>query len=307
MKRIIAVVNTENPTHPTIDLAMNLLSMEGDTIDIVTTMPQVSPILRSMWSDQNRTFERELLIEKQTRLNEIVSSLANENFTLNPYVYHGKSFVGIIELADKNRVEMVLSDDSIDLEESEATVQGATNFQLLRRCHQPVWLVNSHRPTVPAKVVAAIDVEDTHLENMQLNKKILLTALDLSIRFGAQLKVVHAWELFGESTIIRKFGLEEADNERRLYAKKIWAAAEFQLQCLRERDASHDFQLLNGPPEKAIPAFLEEDSVDLLVMGTVGRRGISGLVMGNTAEKILRTAKSSILALRPDGSTSSCL
>jgi hypothetical protein len=62
-------------------------------------------------------------------------------------------------------------------------------------------LVNSLRSIVPAKVVAAFDVEDTHLGNMQLNAKLLSTALDLSNRFDARLEVVHAWELFGESMI----------------------------------------------------------------------------------------------------------
>ncbi|MCL4218602.1 MAG: hypothetical protein KJ052_16575, partial [Candidatus Hydrogenedentes bacterium] len=217
MKRLLAVVNTENPKHPAIDLALNLLSTEGGTLDIVTTIPRVSPLLLSIWSGHNREFEREFLIDKQTRLNEVVSSLDVKNITMNSYVLHGRSFVEIVELANKNRVDMVLSDDSIDMDESGASVQGATNFQLLRRCLQPVWLVNSRRSIVPAKIVAAIDVEDTHLENMQLNSKILSTALDLSKRFGAQLEVVHAWELFGESIIIRKFGIGEADKERSIY------------------------------------------------------------------------------------------
>jgi len=305
MKRLLAVVNTENPKHPAIDLALNLLSIEGGTIDIVTTIPRASPILLSIWSGHKREFEREFLIDKQTKLNEIVSSLNVENVTINSYVLQGKAFVEIIELANKNRVDMVLSDDSIDLDESGASVQGATNFQLLRRCLQPVWLVNSLRSIVPAKIVAAIDVEDTHLENMQLNSKILSTAFDVSNRFGARLEVVYAWELFGESIIIRKFGIDEADKERRIYTEKIRAAAKFQLQSLRERDASYEFRLINGPPERAIPEFLDKESVDLMVIGTVSRSGLSGMLMGNTSERILRTAKSSILALKPDGLQSS--
>lgn len=301
MKRLLAVVNTENAKHPTIDLALNLLRSAGGILDIVTTMPRMSPILLSMWSSQDRAFEQEFFTDKQLRLSEIVSSLEVENITTNSYVLQGKSFVEIIALANKNRVDMVLSDDTIDLEESKATVQGPTNFQLLRRCLQPVWLLNSVRPTIPAKVVAAIDVEDTHLENMQLNTKILLKALELSKQFGAQLEVVHAWDLLGESIIVRKLGIEEADRERRVYTERILAAAEFQLQSLRERNASYEFRLVNGAPEMAIPAFLDRRNADLMVVGTVGRSGIPGLLMGNTSEKILRTAKSSILALKPDG------
>ena len=36
-------------------------------------------------------------------------------------------------------------------------------------------------------------------------------------------------------------------------------------------------------------------------MGTVGRLGIPGLFIGNTAEEIFQTTKCSVLAVKPDG------
>ena len=41
--------------------------------------------------------------------------------------------------------------------------------------------------------------------------------------------------------------------------------------------------------------------IDLITMGTVGRSGISGLFLGNTAEKVLGHCDCSILALKPPG------
>ena len=40
---------------------------------------------------------------------------------------------------------------------------------------------------------------------------------------------------------------------------------------------------------------------DLLVMGTVARSGVKGLVIGNTAEKILDHVDCSVLTLKPPG------
>ena len=50
-----------------------------------------------------------------------------------------------------------------------------------------------------------------------------------------------------------------------------------------------------------IPAFVHEQSVDLVVMGTVARSGVSGIIMGNTAEQILDQLGCSVLALKPEG------
>ena len=36
-------------------------------------------------------------------------------------------------------------------------------------------------------------------------------------------------------------------------------------------------------------------------MGTVGRHGLSGILIGNTAEDILSNVDCSVLALKPDG------
>ncbi len=42
-------------------------------------------------------------------------------------------------------------------------------------------------------------------------------------------------------------------------------------------------------------------SADLIVMGTKGRTGIPGLIIGNTAENVLQRTKASVLAVKPNG------
>lgn len=52
----------------------------------------------------------------------------------------------------------------------------------------------------------------------------------------------------------------------------------------------------NGDPAKII-AEMSQD-FDLIIMGTVGRTGISHAVIGSTAEKVVRNAKCSVLVVR---------
>jgi nucleotide-binding universal stress UspA family protein len=56
-----------------------------------------------------------------------------------------------------------------------------------------------------------------------------------------------------------------------------------------------------GDPEDVIPDFVVAEGIDLIVMGTVARTGIAGLLIGNTAERLLRRLPCSVLAVKPDG------
>ena len=55
-----------------------------------------------------------------------------------------------------------------------------------------------------------------------------------------------------------------------------------------------------GTPWQEIRRISQHEAADLIVMGTVGRSGIKGVLLGNTAEKILDTCECSILTVKPD-------
>ena len=59
--------------------------------------------------------------------------------------------------------------------------------------------------------------------------------------------------------------------------------------------------LVSGDAGRVLPELADRLRVSLIVMGTVARSGLSGLIMGNTAETILRSVSCSVLALKPEG------
>jgi hypothetical protein len=67
------------------------------------------------------------------------------------------------------------------------------------------------------------------------------------------------------------------------------------------RGVKHTLHLLKGEAENVIPELAEKENVDLIVLGTVGRSGIPGFFIGNTAESILNQANCSVLTLKPEG------
>ena len=58
---------------------------------------------------------------------------------------------------------------------------------------------------------------------------------------------------------------------------------------------------MKGPAGIVVPAFVAKHEVDPLVMGTVARTGLAGVVMGNTAEQVLDMVDCSVVAIKPSG------
>jgi universal stress protein E len=62
------------------------------------------------------------------------------------------------------------------------------------------------------------------------------------------------------------------------------------------------FKLKEGPVDKVITSESARLKAQLVVMGTIGRRGVRGQVIGNTAEKVLSRLRTDVLALKPPSS-----
>lgn len=65
-----------------------------------------------------------------------------------------------------------------------------------------------------------------------------------------------------------------------------------------ERGRSLETKVVTGEPDHRIVAQAEEESVDLIVMGSHGREAISRVLLGSVAEKVVRRSPVSVLVVR---------
>ena len=56
-----------------------------------------------------------------------------------------------------------------------------------------------------------------------------------------------------------------------------------------------------GLPEDVIEKVAQQIDAELVILGTVGRTGISAVLIGNTAEHVIDRLNCDLLALKPDG------
>lgn len=72
------------------------------------------------------------------------------------------------------------------------------------------------------------------------------------------------------------------------------------LESLGPCSVNIESHLTWGYPWQEIGRIASKHNVDLIAMGTVGRSGVKGVLLGNTAERILDTCDCSILTVKPD-------
>ncbi|MGE3180401.1 MAG: universal stress protein [Phycisphaerae bacterium] len=63
-------------------------------------------------------------------------------------------------------------------------------------------------------------------------------------------------------------------------------------------DIPHETRLLRGDPADEILKVATTEGVSMIAMGTVGRTGISRLLLGSVAEEVMRKAQCPVLTLR---------
>ncbi|MDK2954869.1 MAG: hypothetical protein PWQ57_365 [Desulfovibrionales bacterium] len=59
-------------------------------------------------------------------------------------------------------------------------------------------------------------------------------------------------------------------------------------------------RVVTGYAAEEILTFAEEEAIDMIVMGTHGRRGIDRILFGSVAEKVVKTSRCPVLTVRPD-------
>lgn len=177
---------------------------------------------------------------------------------------------------------------------SETLFYTPTDWQLLRECQAPFMIVAEEKWRKARNVLATVDLGTTYEEKIQLNAQVLSQSKRLANFLGTEVYVTYTVPF---SPLLRDLGLQYTD-ELEDKAKKDLEQTVAQLSQQYDIPVNN-FHIQVGQPEKVIPSTAAEYKAGIVVIGTVGRKGIKGKLMGNTAEKILKLLKSDVLALKP--------
>lgn len=299
-KRMLVHVDAASARHPALDRAVELASHVGASlriVDVVADLPRHARLFLP------KDMQALLVRERERRLDAVATSIRDSTggqLTVSTAVLFGRPGVEIIREVLRGAYDVVLKSHPPPNVRAREPLFDGVDMQLLRECPCPVWLVGPDPPRT-GRVLAAVDPNPEDQTEQALNVSILETALWLGHAEHHELFVLHVWHAFGQE-LLRPHA---EDSEVNAYVAAAKSSARESLDELlepfRDRLGQARIHLEEGEAGTTIPAFARHRKIDLVVMGTVARSGITGLIMGNTAERVLPALSCSVLTVKPEG------
>lgn len=244
----------------------------------------------------------ELLRERRLQmLDALVEPIKQPDALIHTEVLSGVPFVEVIRAVRRGRFDLVIKAARPPTGISERRF-GSTDMHLLRKCPCPVWIDHLGAAERYSRVLAAVD--PTAGPDAGCDPLVMDLASSLARQEGATLAVVQAWRLEGESMLRHgRFRMPDDELDDLLLGTESRCRErldELLRSCVQDGVAP-EVHLVPGAAAAVIRQTAEALPADVIVMGTLGRTGIPGFFIGNTAEEVLQTTKASVLAVKPPG------
>ncbi|EEX94156.1 universal stress protein family 1 [Vibrio orientalis CIP 102891 = ATCC 33934] len=263
----------------------------------------VCPHLPSDMQEYQEHYEGSLLESLQSQINTSLSDhhLTNEDLDVPvELVTAEKPDIQAIRHIQKHKIDLVFK----DAERSKNNAKGlrAIDMSLLRKCPCAVWLNRpSDKPSIKQRVAVAVNPNATSDEERALSIDLLKLSRSIADNCDSQLHIISCWEYVLESYLTDNVWFKASEQELESHisqAKKQHSEALQALVDAAEIGGDITLHRLHGTADDEIPTCVEEINVDVLVMGTLARTGIQGVMIGNTAENIVQNVDCSLVALK---------
>ena len=244
-----------------------------------------------------KELQQAVVAHHQERLDEFLHHERWQDISVKPDYSESDDFIAIIRKVMRDGYDLVIKEASLE--------QGIDqlSMRLVRKCPCPVWVIK-YDSTDFKRILAAVDVGSNYPETAALNKKILELTHSLAQREGGEAHYLHSWRLEYELMLHSprfKVSTEEISEMK----KDLLKERQSEMSRLLENNHIHyedrQVHIREGASSEVIQQAIKELEIDVVVMGSVGRTGIPGLLIGNKAEKLLNDINCTVLTVKPDG------
>lgn len=298
-QNILTVIDPSVEDQKALKRSIELANHTKASITAFLTIFDFSYEMTTMLSSEERESMRSSVIDdRQEWLKSILNSLNTQGLTIHTkVVWHNRPFEAVINEVIKHNHDILIK-GTHEHDKLKSVIFTPTDWHILRKCPCPVLLVKDHLWPEQGNIVAAINVGSDEGEHISLNDKITTQANDLAKTINANVHLVNAYPgtPINIAIEIPEFNsldynnsmLKHHENAMRLHGEKY--------NIPEERT-----HLLEGLPEDVIQTVADKLDAELVILGTIGRTGLSATLIGNTAEHVIDKLNCDVLALKPNG------
>ena len=272
----------------TFGAALDVIHVLTDVADAIAAMPT-----EARWElvagDINK-FQEALMHDSQERLREAVKPFEVQGIRCGIRTMLGAAYLQVIHAVQETGYDLVVTGTRGGSTLHRLLV-GSTAQRLVRHCPAPVWVTRDQEWTPLKSILAAIDFS-------QVSSEVLRVAASVAAKTQAKLEVLHVVETGHQidmATTPEKKPTLSTNRIDRDIREQVHEFINRTIGSVLPGGVNVEW----GEAWKAISEAAKQHEAGLIVVGTVGRSGIPGILLGNTAEKVLYTSPCSVLAVKP--------
>lgn len=300
---ILCVVDPTTDVQPGLDRAAWLAGKSGAAIELlVCYYNEYLSGDRLFDSPSLEKARDEVIAEYEKKLDVLAAPLRKDGLTVTGHAtWDHPLYEGIVRRAIQSNADLVIKDTHHHSAVERALFTN-TDWNLIRTCPIPVWLVKPREIGDEPVFLAAIDPLNENDKPAALDDEILMLSKDVTADTGGVVHAFHAYDpriavatATANAYIPVSLPFDEIEKQmREEHGKRFNEVTEFHEI---PEDRSH---LVAGLTHEELPALADEISADVVVMGAVSRNRWKRLFIGATAERTLEHLPCDLLIIKPD-------
>ena len=296
-QHILAVVEMERDTQPALSRAQEISHKTGATITAMLVVYDLSYDMTTMLSpDEREAMKDAVTKEHASWLSEHLRQLGFSHIDI-VVQWNNRAFEAVIHHVIDNDIDLVVKATKRH-DDLASVIFTPTDWHLLRKCPSPVLLVKEHDWPEGGQIIAAVNVGSEDDEHNLLNDKLTVIANDYAKLLNGNVNLVNSYPSTPLNIAIE---VPEFDPDAYNNSVKHHHQAEMAGHAKKYGITTANTYVKEGLPEKVIPMVAKDIDAELVIIGTVGRVGLSAALIGNTAEHVIDELDCDVLAVKPDG------
>ncbi|MGQ0286242.1 universal stress protein UspE [Pasteurellaceae bacterium 22721_9_1] len=280
--RLVKEQKSENPVNITVFLPIYDLSYEMSAL---------------LSSEERQEMHQTVITQRQKELQPYLDKYADPMINFRPVVVWNSNEAEAIAAEIENQNYDLVVKYTKEEESLTSLFITPMDWQLLRKCPTPLLMVRDGDWKHQRRILVAVNVSGDEEYHEQFNKELVSLSMDLADQL--ERGNIHLVSAYPPTPMNIAIDLPEFHTAE--YINSLRGQHLLNMKALRQHfgiseDHTH---VREGFPEEIIPEVAKELEAELVVLGTVGRTGLSAALLGNTAEHVISKLKCNLLAIKP--------
>jgi len=298
-QNILVAIDAQQDDQPALRRAVYLNQRIGGKIKAFLPIYDFSYEMTTLLSPDERSSMRQGVISQRTEwIREQARAYLEAGVEIEiKVVWHNRPYEAIIQEVMTQGHDLVLK-MAHQHDRLEAVIFTPTDWHLLRKCPCAVWMVKDQPWPEGGKAIVAVNLASEEPHHDELNQKLIReTTLLAEMVNHTEVHLVGAYPI----TPIN-IAIELPDFDPSVYNDAIRGQHLVAMKALRQKFSIREefTHVAKGLPEEVIPDIAGQLSAGIVVLGTIGRTGLSAAFLGNTAEQVIDHLRCDLLAIKPD-------